>query len=56
MGDSFWKRLFKDNIKWTLHTTMTCDLRYSIELAYLQHKMSSDGGYLSDKEQQSADL
>ena len=50
MGDSFWKRLFKDNIKWTLHTTMTCDLRYSIELAYLQHKMSSDGGYLSDKE------
>lgn len=50
MDIGFWQRMFQGSIKWALHTTMTCDLRYSIELAYLQHGKDSNRDNLSQSE------
>lgn len=31
---NFFEKLFEGNVVWAMHTTMTCNLAYSIELAY----------------------
>ena len=47
---TFFERLFQDEINWAFHTTMTCNFRYSIELAYVLAKKKSDKDILSKNE------